>query len=58
MSNRKNHRRDARQSVQKMNRAGVRPAAPLATYGACSDCHDYLLLSDGKCLACSMKKGR
>ena len=47
MSDRKNHRRDARRSVQKLNRAGIKPAVADVTYGACTVCFDYLLLSDG-----------
>jgi len=58
MSDRKNHRRDARRSVQKLNRAGIKPATTVATYGACGVCFDYLLLSDGVCLSCSISKGR
>ena len=34
MSDRKNHRRDARRSVQKLNRAGVKPATTVATFVA------------------------
>lgn len=56
MSDRKNHRRDARRSVQKLNRAGIKPATTVATYGACGVCFDYLLLSDGVCLACTVGK--
>lgn len=61
MSDRKNHRREARRSVQKLNRAGV--VTNLYTketlrhgHDACANCHEYALLCDWLCLTCSLAK--
>lgn len=41
-----------------MSRTTRHSSTAVKVHGACGVCFDYLLLSDGVCLSCSISKGR